>query len=283
MELSVKYTVIFNAPVLGKSSSSLMKLDVAAESIIICFLMRFALLASTLCIHLFVLICFVALVLIILISSLVCLLSSSSISSVAQKFVVARYVLFVLILFNNTLPGCHVSIFSLGPTHLQVLLDDSQFDGRNAAFGLSSQHSSSFFAGCFLFQCLQIGALLYILCLCSLLFFLPPFYISLLVVKGLFSDFTNAIISFIASVVFLIRISIWHVWLSVRFAMSSSVASACSSITFALYCLAVSLFYLFSLTYSVAIKDLMFVHVFDADGFSSHLHLAASISPDAFK
>jgi hypothetical protein len=61
---------------------------------------------------LFVLICFVALVLIILISSLDCLLSSSSISSGAQKFVVARYVLFVLILFNNTLPGCHVSVSS---------------------------------------------------------------------------------------------------------------------------------------------------------------------------
>ncbi len=112
MELSGKYTVIFDAPVLGKLSSSLMKLDVAAESIIICLLMRFALLASTLCFHLFVLICFVALVLIILISSSDCLLSSSSISSEAQKFVVARYVLFVLILLNNTLPGCHVSVSS---------------------------------------------------------------------------------------------------------------------------------------------------------------------------
>ncbi len=112
MELSGKYTVIFDAPVLGKSNSSLMKLDVAAELIIICILMHFALLASTLPVHLFVLICFVALVLIILISSLDYLLSSSSISHGAQKFVVARYVLYVLILFNNTLPGCHVSVSS---------------------------------------------------------------------------------------------------------------------------------------------------------------------------
>ncbi len=112
MELSGKYAGIVDAPVLGKSSSSLVKLDVAAESIIICLSMRFALLASTLRIHLFVLICFVALVLIILISSLDCLLPSSSISSGAQKFVVARYVLFVLILFNNTLPGCPVSVSS---------------------------------------------------------------------------------------------------------------------------------------------------------------------------
>ena len=110
MELSGKYTVIFDAPVLGKSSLLLMKPDVAAELIIICLVMCFALLASTLCIHLFVLICFVALVLIIFISSWDCLLSSSSISSGAQKFVVARYVLFVFILFNNTLPGCHISV-----------------------------------------------------------------------------------------------------------------------------------------------------------------------------
>ncbi len=61
MELSGKYTVIFDAPVLvGKSSLLLMKFDVAAESIIICLFMRFALLASTLCVHLFVSICFVA-------------------------------------------------------------------------------------------------------------------------------------------------------------------------------------------------------------------------------
>jgi hypothetical protein len=69
VELSGKYTLIFDAPVLGKSSLSLMKLDVAAELIIICFSMRFVLLASTLCAHLFVLICFVALVLVVLISS----------------------------------------------------------------------------------------------------------------------------------------------------------------------------------------------------------------------
>ncbi len=112
MELSGKYTVFFDAPVLGKSSSLLMKLDVATESIIICLLMCFALLASTLRIHLFVLICFVALVLIILISSSDCSFSTSSISSGAQKFVVARYVLFVLILFNNTLPGCYISVSS---------------------------------------------------------------------------------------------------------------------------------------------------------------------------
>jgi hypothetical protein len=62
-----------------------------------------------------------------------------------------------------------------------------------------------------------------------------------------------------------------------------SVASACSSIAFALYCLAVSFFCLFSLAYSVAVKDLMFVHVFDSAGFCSHLHMAASNSPDAFE
>jgi hypothetical protein len=131
-----------------------------------------------------------------------------------------------------------------------VLLDDFQYNGWDAAFALCSQHSSSFFAGCFLLQCLQIGALLYILCLSSVLFFLSPFDISLLFGRGLFSeglfsDFTNAIISFIASVVLLIRVSIWHAWLYVRFAISSSVASACSSIAFALYCLEVSLFCFF--------------------------------------
>ena len=70
MELSGKYTVIFDATVLGKLSLLLMKLDVAAEWIIICLLMHFALLASTLHVHLLVLICFGALVLNILISSL---------------------------------------------------------------------------------------------------------------------------------------------------------------------------------------------------------------------
>ncbi len=85
-----------------------------------------------------------------------------------------------------------------------MLLDDFQYDGWDAAFALSSQHFSSFFAGCFLLQCLQIGALLYNLHLSSL-FFLPPFGILLLFVRGLFSeglfsDFTNVIISFFASV-----------------------------------------------------------------------------------
>jgi hypothetical protein len=65
--------------------------------------------------------------------------------------------------------------------------------------------------------------------------------------------------------------------------MSSSVASACYSIAFALYCLAVSLFCLFSLAYSVAMKDSMFLRVFDAASFCSHLRIAASNSPDAFK
>jgi hypothetical protein len=39
VELSGRYTLIFNAPVLGKSSLSLMKLDLVAELIIICFSM----------------------------------------------------------------------------------------------------------------------------------------------------------------------------------------------------------------------------------------------------
>jgi hypothetical protein len=89
-----------------------------------------------------------------------------------------------------------------------VLLDDFQFDGLDAAFASSSQHSSSFFAGCFLLQCLQIGALLYILHFLSLIFLFSPFDISLLFVGGLFSNFTNVIISFIASVVLLMRIFI---------------------------------------------------------------------------
>jgi hypothetical protein len=60
----------------------------------------------------------------------------------------------------------------------------------------------------------------------------------------------------------LIRVSIWWVCASVSWAMSSSVASACSSTIFALYCFTVSLFCLFAFEYFVEMKVSMFAHVF---------------------
>jgi hypothetical protein len=91
------------------------------------------------------------------------------------------------------------------------------------------------------------------------------------------------IISFMALVVLLMRVSIWRVWILVRAAISSSVASASSLIMLALKFFAVSLFCLFSFVYSAVMKVLMFCHVFWPAGRCSHSLTAASNSPDAFK
>ena len=113
---------------------------------------------------------FVAADLIMLISVLSSLSSSLSLSSSGdQKFVATRYVWSVLILLFLT-PGCHVSVISV-PVHLQVLFEDSQFDGRDSLFFSNSQQSSLAFEGCFFPQCLQIGASLYFLRSSSLFFF----------------------------------------------------------------------------------------------------------------
>ena len=82
--------------------------------------------------------------------------------------------------------------------------------------------------------------------------------------------FNSSIISFMASVVVFTRVSICRVWASVRFAMISSVISACSWIAFALKCFADSLFCLFSFGYSAVINVLMLAHVLSAVGFASH-------------
>ncbi len=105
----------------------------------------------------------------------------------------------------------------------------------------------------------------------------------MLFVGDLLSAFTNSIIFFIASGVFLISSSIWPVWVSVRVAMSSSVASAPSSIAFALNCFVVSFFCLFSYECSAEMNDLMFFHVFIAAGLFSQTQMAASNSPDALR
>ena len=187
-----------------------------------------------------------------------------------------RYVCSVLILLFTT-PGCHVSD-TLVPAHLQVLFADFQFDGRESLFFSSSQQSSSALVGCFFPQCLQIGASLYFLRFSSLFFFLSS-SLNLVELFVLLLSLSRSIISFMVSVVLLIRVSICLVCASVNAAMSSSVASACSSIVFALNCFAVSLFCLFSLAYSVEMKVFMFAHVLSAAGFTSHSLTAASNSP----
>ncbi len=68
-----------------------------------------------------------------------------------------------------------------------------------------------------------------------------------------------------------------------RFAISSSVASACSCIAFALKCFAEILFCLFSLAYSATIKVLMLAHVLSAVGLAFHSWMAGSNSPVAFR
>jgi hypothetical protein len=168
----------------------------------------------------------------------------------------------------------------MGPAHLQVLFADFQLAGREFLFFSSSQHSSSFLVGCFFPQFLQIGASLYLCFLSSRFFFFSSFdcfpdsFVSFLM-----SD----IISFIASVVLFIRVSICRVCFSVRAAISSSVAYACSSIMFALKFFAVSLFCLFSFAYSDETKVLMFCHVLLPAGRCSHSRTAASNSPEALR
>ncbi len=72
----------------------------------------------------------------------------------------------------------------------------------------------------------------------------------------------SCITSFIASVVLLMSVSICWVWFSVKVAINSSIASACSSIALALNYFAVSLFGLFLRAYSAEMKVLMIAHVF---------------------
>ena len=140
------------------------------------------------------------------------------------------------------MPGCHVSV-SMGPAHLQVLFADFQLAGREFLFFSSSQHSSSFLVGCLFPQFLQTGVSFYLCFLSSRFFF---FSSSDCFPGSFFSFLMRGIISFIASVVLLIRVSICCVCFLVRAAINSSVASACSSIMFALKFFAVSLFCLFS-------------------------------------
>ncbi len=122
------------------------------------------------------------------------------------------------ILFLIT-PGCHVSDSTLDPLPRQLLLLDFQVDGQESLFFSNSQHSSSDFDGCFLPQCLQIGATLYFLCLSCLFLFFSLFVT--LMLKFLFS-LSSSIISFIASVVDLTRFSICWVWASVLVALLPS-------------------------------------------------------------
>jgi hypothetical protein len=68
------------------------------------------------------------------------------------------------------IPGCLISIYILDRAYLQVLLVDFHVIGRESLFLSNSQHSSSAFDGCFLLQCLQIGASLYFLLFLSFFF-----------------------------------------------------------------------------------------------------------------
>ncbi len=79
------------------------------------------------------------------------------------------------------------------------------------------------------------------------------------------------------------RVSICLVCVSVRLLINSSVASAVSSIKFALNCLAVALVCLFSFAYSLEMNVLMFTHVFVAAVLLSHSRTAGSYYPVFFK
>ena len=200
----------------------------------------------------------IAVDLIMLISSLSSFNSSLSLLlSGDQKFVSTKYVCSVLISHFVT-PGCHVSA-TLVPAHLLVLFVDFQFDEHDSLFFSNSQESFSAFMGCFFPQCLQVGLSLYFFCFSSLFFFFPS-SVSLVGLVGFLLSLISNIISFMFLVLLLINISICLVCASVNAAMSSSVASACSLIAFALNCFAVSLFCLFSLAYSVKMKVLMLAH-----------------------
>ena len=131
----------------------------------------------------------------------------------------------------------------------------------------SSQHLLSGLEGCFLLQCLQTGAFLYLLCFS----FRVCFFSLLFAFAGFFTAvFIRFIISFIASVVDLMRISICFACASVRFAINSLVALACSLIRLALNCFAVSLFCLFSFACLVEMKIFMFAQVLSVSGLASH-------------
>ncbi len=124
---------------------------------------------------------------------------------------------------------------------------------------LSSQHSLSGLEGCFLLQCLQTGAFLYLLCFS----FHVCFFSSLFAFAGLFTAvFIRFIISLIASVVDLMRISICFACASVRFAINALVALACSLIRLALNWFAWSLFCLFSFVSSVEMKIFVFARFY---------------------
>ncbi len=158
-----------------------------------------------------------------------------------------------MFILSNTFPGCHVSASIVDPAYLQVLLLDFQLVWQDDALDSSSQHLLSDLFGCFLLQCLHTGASLNLFSLsCRFVFFSS---VPLLALVGfLLSVLTNVIISFIASVMLWITASIWCMRFSASALISSSVASACSSIAFALNCFAVSLFCLFSFAYSVEIQ-----------------------------
>ncbi len=175
----------------------------------------------------------------------------------------------------------HLCFYFMDLAHLQVLLVSFHIDGWETLFFSSSQHSPLAFEWCCFPQFCKL------VCCCTFFDFLPSFILLLihflLELVGFLFSLMRSIISFIALVVLLTNVSIWQEWVSVRVTISSSVASACSSIMFALKCFTVSSFGMFSFAYSAEMNVLMFCQVLFAAVFASHWRHAASNSPAAFQ
>ncbi len=83
------------------------------------------------------------------------------------------------------------------------------------------------------------------------LFFFFVLFVWLMELVGCLLFFIRSIISFMAFIVLLIKVSIRWKWVSVDVAMTFSMAPACSwTIIFTFKCFAISLFCLFSFMYS---------------------------------
>ncbi len=100
---------------------------------------------------------------------------------------------------------------------------------------------------------------------------------------GLEMFYTNVINSFIASMFDFMSALICLVCACVKLLIISSVISACSSIRFALNCLAVTFVCLFSFANSFEMKALMFAHVLSAAALFSHSRAAGLYSHVAFR